>query len=146
MSVTQQPSSGGKMKSYSDIVAGRENKKAFKKTMRSKGNRAPETIKELPKTKIKPKDMKVGISTFKALKDDRILIEAGSKEDVEKISTSITEKCGKEREAKVQGLKNPRLVIYNIPEGITLENATKTIREQNSDLQLAERDILAKFI
>ena len=46
----------------------------------------------------------------------------------------------------VQELRNPRLVIYNIPEDITLENATKILQEQNSQLQLEERDIIAKFI
>jgi len=45
--------------------------------------------------------MKVGINTFKALNDGRILIEAGSKEGIEKISTSITEKCGKGLKPKV---------------------------------------------
>jgi len=59
--------------------------------------------------------MKVGISAFRALKDERILIARGSEEEIEKISTSITEKCGKELEAKVQELRNTRLVIYNIP-------------------------------
>jgi hypothetical protein len=38
------------------------------------------------------------------------------------------------------------LVIYNIPEDITLENATQTIREQNSELQLDESDFSAMFI
>jgi hypothetical protein len=46
MSATQRPSSGGKMKSNSYIVAGRENKKRFKITIRSKGNQGPETNKE----------------------------------------------------------------------------------------------------
>jgi len=74
--------------------------------------------------------MKVGLRTFKELKDGRILIEAGSKEEIEKISTSFTEKCGKELEAKVQELRNPRLEIYNIPKDITIGNATKKIREK----------------
>ena len=39
--------------------------------------------------------MKVGSSTFRALKDGRILIEVGSKEEIERIRDSITEKCGK---------------------------------------------------
>ena len=72
------------------------------------------------------------------------MIAAGSKEERERISKSITEKCGKELEAKVQELRNPRLVIYNIPEDITLENATRTIREQNLELQLEEDAITAK--
>ena len=90
--------------------------------------------------------MKVGINTFKALKDGRILIEAGTKEEIDRIRTSINNKCGNELEAKIQVLRNPRLVIYNIPEEITLENATKTIREQNPEQQLEERDIIPKFI
>jgi hypothetical protein len=43
---TQHPSSGRKMKSYSDIVAGWENNKKFKITVRSKENHTPETIKK----------------------------------------------------------------------------------------------------
>jgi hypothetical protein len=49
-------------------------------------------------------------------------------------------------EAKAQELRNPRLVIYNIPEDITIDKATQTIREQNSELQLEESDITEKFI
>jgi hypothetical protein len=74
--------------------------------------------------------MKVGVSTFKALKDGRIVIEVGTKEEIDRIRTSITEKCGKGLEAKAQELRNPRLVIYNIPVDITIVNATETIRER----------------
>jgi len=91
-------------------------------------------MKEIIKKRINPTEMKVGNSTFKALKDGRILIEVGSKEERERISNRIIEKCGEELEAKVQERRNPRLVVYNIPEVVTLKNATKTIREQNSDI------------
>jgi hypothetical protein len=63
------------------------------------------------------------------------LIEAGSKEEIERIRDSITAKCGEELVAKVQELRNPRLVLYNIPEDVTLDNAIKIIREQNLELQ-----------
>jgi hypothetical protein len=112
----QHPSSGRNTKSYSDIVAGRKNDRKFKITIRPKGNHPPETMKEIIKNNINPTEMKVGINTFKVLKDGRILIEAGSKEEIEGISTKITEKCGKELEPTVQELRNPRLVIYNIPD------------------------------
>jgi hypothetical protein len=36
--------------------------------------------------------MKVGISTFKALRDGRILSEVASKEEIVRIRTGITEK------------------------------------------------------
>jgi len=51
-----------------------------------------------------------------------LLIEVGSKEERERISNRITEKCGEELEAKVQERRNPRLVIYNIPEEVTHES------------------------
>jgi len=142
----QHPSSDRKIKYFSDIVAGQNNNKKFNVTIRSKENHTPETMKEFIKTKINPTQMKVGISTFKALKDGRILIEAGSKEEIERISKSIKEKCRKELEDKVLEFRNPRFVIYNIPEDIALENATKTIWEQNSELQLEEDAITATFI
>jgi hypothetical protein len=78
----QHPSSNRKMY-YSDIVAGRKDERKFKVTVRSKENHTPETIKELIKAKINPTEMKVGISTFKTLKDGRILIKAVSKEEIE---------------------------------------------------------------
>ena len=129
---TQHPPSGRRMEPYSDIVAGRGNNKKFKVIIRAKGNQTSETTKELIKTKLNPTELKVGVITFKALRDGRILIEVGSKEETERIRTGISEKCREELEALVQDLRNPRLVIYNIPEDITLDNATKTIREQNS--------------
>jgi len=58
----------------------------------------------------------------------------------------LQKKCGKELEVKSQELRNPRLVIYNIPQDITLDNATQTIRAQNLELQLEESNITAKFI
>jgi hypothetical protein len=90
--------------------------------------------------------MKVGVSTFKALKGGRIVIDVGTKEEIDRIRTNIIENRGKEPEAKAQELRNPRLVIYNIPVDITIDNATETIREQNSELQLEESDITNKFI
>jgi hypothetical protein len=74
------------------------------------------------------------------------LIEVGSKEELNRIRTSIIEMYGKVLEAKAQKLRNPRLVICNIPEDITIDNATQTLREQNLELQLEESDVIDKFI
>jgi hypothetical protein len=71
-------------------------------TVRSKENHTPETIKKLIKTKINPTDIKGGVSTFKAIKYGRILIEVDSREEIDRIRTSITENCGKELEAEAQ--------------------------------------------
>jgi hypothetical protein len=80
------------------------------------------------------------------MKNDNIMIKVDSKEEIDRIRTSITEKCRKQLEAKAQELRNPRQVICNIPEDITLYNATQTIQEQNSELHQEESDITAKFI
>jgi hypothetical protein len=107
----QHPSSDGKVKSYSDIVAGRKNDKKVNIIIRSKANHTPETIMELTKTKINPTEIKEGIGTFKVLKDGRILIEVGSKEEIKRISTSTTESAEKSLN---QGSRIQKSKISNI--------------------------------
>jgi len=72
------------MKLYLEIAAGHDNNRKFKITIRSKESHTPENMKELLKTRINSTEMKVGISAFKTLKDGRILIEVGSKEERER--------------------------------------------------------------
>jgi predicted acyl esterase len=102
VSDAQRQPSDRNTKLYSKIVADRENNRKFRITIRSKESHTPEHMKKLPKTKINPIEVKAGISAFKTLKDGRILIEVGSKEERKRISNRITEKCGKELEAKIQ--------------------------------------------
>jgi len=45
----------------------------------------------------------------------------------------------------VRKLRNPRLVIYDIPEDITIQNIEDTIIAQNPELNLNKEDIIAKF-
>ena len=90
--------------------------------------------------------MKIGIRTFKTLKDAKVLSEAENKEDIELLDTQIRDKCGNRLETSIQKRKNPRLIIYNIPEEITLENAEDIIRAQNSEQGLTKGDITTKFI
>ena len=76
---SDQKPSDPNMKLYSEIAAERDNNRKFKITIRSKEIHTPENMKELLKTRINPTEMEVGISSIKALKDGRILIEVGSK-------------------------------------------------------------------
>ena len=48
-------------------------------------------------------------------------------------------------EVQLPKLRNPRIIIFNVPEELTKENASETIIQQNPELQLEERDISAKF-
>ena len=43
-------------------------------------------------------------------------------------------------------LRNPSIVIYNVPEEITKENAEEIIATQNPELNLREGDVKPKFI
>jgi len=89
--------------------------------------------------------MKIGIRTFKGLKDGKVLIEADTKDHIEILSTQIRDKCGDRLEANLQKRRNPRVIIYSIPEEVTLENAEEIICAQN-ELALNKGDITPKFI
>jgi len=90
--------------------------------------------------------MKIGIRTFKSLKNGNVLIEADSKEEIERLHSQIRDKCGNQIETHIQKRRNPRLIIYNVPEAVTPENAEDIILAQNPDLKLQEGDIQTKFI
>jgi hypothetical protein len=59
------------------------------------------------------------------------------KEEIEKLNSQICNKCGYQLEINVQWRRNPRLIIYNVPD---------IILAQNPELKLQEGDILTKFI
>ena len=44
------------------------------------------------KSKINPTDIKVGISTLKTLRDGRVQIETGSKEEIDTLQKDINDK------------------------------------------------------
>jgi len=111
-------------KLYSDAEAGREEKK-FKLSLRTKDNHTPDEIMTLLKTKVYQTEINVCISALKTLRDGRILIEAGSKTEIEALGEKIQERCGEQLEINIQKLRNPRLIILNIPNVITLEKSRK---------------------
>jgi hypothetical protein len=74
-----------------------------------------------------------------------VQIEAGNKEDIEILTKDIHEKCRDKLEVIVHRLRNPRLVIYNIPEDISTQNIEETILAHNPEFNLNKGDINAKF-
>jgi hypothetical protein len=130
---------------YSEDLVGKLKQNAFKVTINSKESHSPETIKGLLKANINPTEIKVGINTLKTLRDERVLIETGSKEEVEVLEKNINEKCRVKLEVNVKRLRNPRLVIYNIPGDISIANAEGTLISQIPDINLEAGDINAKY-
>jgi hypothetical protein len=114
-------------------------------TVRYKGTHAPETIKQILKTKIKSSEIKVGINTFKILNSGRVLIETNSKVEIEALEKDIQAKCGDDLEINFHTLRKSRLIILNIPEDITTTDTEDTILMQNPDLNLRKGEIVAKF-
>jgi len=49
-------------------------------------------------------------------------------------------------EINIQKSRNPILIVYNVPDTLTTENAEAIILAQNPDLKLQEGDIQAKYI
>jgi len=87
----------------------------------------------------------VGINKYKLLKNGKVLIETNTKQEIEVLEKDINTKCGGELEANVHKLRKPRLVVYNIPEDISITNLEDTLLAQNTDFDLNKGDIDAKF-
>jgi hypothetical protein len=97
------------------------------------------------KTKVNPTEIHVGILALKTLRDGRILIEAGSKKEIEVQGEKIQERCGEDLEVNIQKLRDPRLIMLNIPSDITMENLKGTLTQQNTELDLKDGKIDPKF-
>jgi len=131
-------------KLFSEVVGGKQEER-HKLKSKPKQNQSTEEIKKLVKTKIDPIDMKIGIRTLKSLKNGQVLIEADSKEAIEILNSQLHDKCGSQLEINIQKRRNPRIIVYNVPDALTTENAEAIILAQNPDLKLQEGDIQAKY-
>lgn len=120
--------------------------KRYKLFVKTTGNESPEEMRHRIKRNINPTDMKVGITSMKSLRDGRLIIECEKKEEIDIININITEKCGQHVATSIPKLRNPYMVIYNIPEEMSINNADTVIRSQNEEIMLKEGDIKPKFI
>jgi hypothetical protein len=139
------PSSGGRKKQYAEVLTGK-NGTRHKLTIRTIDNQPTETVKKIIKSNIDPTSMKIGIRTFKGLQNGKVLFEVDTEEDMEALQNQIRDKCGDRLETNVQKRRNPRLIIYSVPDEITLENAADIICKQTPELALTKGDITAKLI
>ena len=132
-------------KLYSEVLGGQVKQTHYKLTVTPKESISTDAIKDILKSNINPTEMKIGINSLKSLKNGKVQIEASNKEDIDKLTRDIHEKCGDKLVASVQKLRNPRLVIYNIPDEISVQNIEDILIAQNPELQLTTGDINAKF-
>jgi len=78
----------------------------------------------------------VGINSLKTLRNGKVQIEAGNKEDIDILTKDIHEKCGNKLEVIVHRLRSHRMVIYDVPEDISTQNVEETILVQNPEFNL----------
>lgn len=133
-------------KLYSEVTNNRNNVKRYKLMLKSKGNQSGDDMKNVIRTSINPTALKVGICAMKSLRDGRVMIETNSKEEIDILKTAIDEKCCQLLDVNVPKLWNPNLVIYHIPEEVTIENAENIIISQNPEINLQSGDLKCKFI
>lgn len=77
-------------------------------------------------------EIKVGINSIRQLTDGRVVIETSTKKEITKLEDEFRGKCDK-LDVNIQKLGNPRLVLFNIPEDITLGNVEETLTCQNPE-------------
>ena len=136
------PSGGGRRKLYSEVTKKEENKR-YKLTLTPKyESLTPEQIKAQLKRN-NPTDIKVGIKAIKTIRDRGI--ETGSEENMNKLTTEINTRLGERLEITKHRLRKPRLIIYNVPTEITIQNIAATIIAQNPEIQTSGENIEAKY-
>jgi hypothetical protein len=117
----------------------------LKLLVKSKNNQPAEAIKNALKISVNPKEIRVGIKSFKSMKDCRVLIEAGTQVEINSLRTTIIAKCGEEMEVSIPKLRKPRLIIRNVPQDTAADNLVDTILDQNPELETATGEIEARF-
>jgi len=95
---------------------------------------------------VNPTHMKVGINALKTLQNGQLLIKSEKKSELEEVCKKINEVCGEELESYMPTLKSPRIIVFNVPEDITSENAAQGTVLQNSELNLNENERKPKFV
>jgi len=75
------------------------------------------------KAKVNPTEISVGITSLKSLRDGEVIIDVGSKKEIDTLEETITEKCGKVLEIRINRLRNPMSDILNIPTDTKLQRS-----------------------
>ena len=73
-------------------------------------------------------------------------MESRSKEEIDMLGKKIEGQCSQLLEVNVPQLRNLNVIIFNVPDDVTPENADDVIRTQNQELNLPNDSIRPKFI
>jgi anaerobic ribonucleoside-triphosphate reductase len=129
------------LKLYSRVVKESTEKK-HRLSLRSKTNQPLDIVKKILKSKVTLTEIKVGINSIRQLRGGREVTETRTKKEIEKLEDEIRKKL----DVNIQKLRNPRLVLFNIPEDITLQNVEEILTCQNPEQNIKVGDIKANAI
>jgi len=140
------PSGGGRRKLFSETVKNQDDNKRYRITLKPKEETiTPEQIKLQLKKSINPTDIRVGIKAVKTIRDRGLVIETGSEEERNILSTEISNKLGERLDIIQHKLRKPGLIIYSVPDEITTEYVGVIIRAQNPKVLTNDENIEAKY-
>ena len=63
---------------------------------------------------LSPTEINVGITSLKSLRDGKVIIEVGSKKDIDTLEEKIKERCGEELEIRVHRLRKRFMLVFQI--------------------------------
>ena len=139
-------SGGGIGKLFSEAVKNQENNKRYRMTMKLKEeNITPEQIKSQLKKSINSTDIKVCMKAVKSIREMGLIIETASEEERNILSAEINNKLGETLDIIQHKLRKPRLIIYSVPEEITVENVGGVISAQNPEVITNDESTEAKY-
>ena len=140
------PPLGERRKLFSEVVKNQDNNKRHRITLKPKETTtSPEQIKAQLKNCINPTEIKVGIKAVKTIRDRCLIIETESEEESNILYTEIRNKLGEKVDINQNKLRNPRIIIYSVPEETTVANIGATIMAQNPAIITNDETIEAKF-
>ncbi|KAK7874078.1 hypothetical protein R5R35_004622 [Gryllus longicercus] len=100
-----------------------------------------DTMKSAVEELLKLVEMKVRIENLRKIRNEGIAITCTSKEEIQKIVTEVKAKMGNEYVVKIPQLKNPKLRVYEIEEGIDDLELVTAIQNQNPQIIKADSEI-----
>jgi len=94
---------------------------------------------------VNPAEIKVGITSLRTMRNGRVLIETGSKTEINLLGDKIREECAETLVVNMQTLRKPRMIILNTPTEVTPENILEILTQQNPELATVGGTITPKF-
>lgn len=124
-----------KEKTYADVLANKD----VVIVQPKEGQNLQETRETLQK-EISPKEIAVGISKVKSLKNGGVAISCNNKEEISKLKTEVENKLGNRYKVTIPDLLRPRIKIVGMSELLDKDELIDCIIKQNKNINILKDD------